>query len=351
MRARTLILGCLSAAVLLAAAPATGAGAPGQAFVAYEKAGATQTPEVWAAGPGGATPQMLGAGVGPLLAPDGRLVAAGSAASGSGPALLVYSVAGAPVAGYGSLTEASAQPLAWSPDSRYLAVAFQSNSVSDIAQGSTLAVIDLETGALTTIAHGISDGASFAVDGSDRLAYAVAPSLSPGAPVDIRIAAADGSSPVLLTHDGRSLNPVWGSRGIAYDRERLRAGYAPQYEIWLTSPAGRSRQLTRVPAGPLVSGLVPLAFSADGSRLLAEFEGQDTSAAWTVTVGSGRARALSAGRHSLQGAGISRGGGTVLLDEDSFERPPSAGRIVTMPFGGGRPHVLVAHGGEASWTG
>ena len=41
----------------------------------------------------------------------------------------------------------------------------------------------------------------------------------------------------------------------------------------------RVRKLTHVRVGPLVQGLVPLAFSADGARLLAEFEGEDTSEA------------------------------------------------------------------------
>ena len=51
-----------------------------------------------------------------------------------GPAIVVYSTAaGAPLNTL-SLDTATAQPLAWSPDSRYLAVFMQSNSVTNIAQ-------------------------------------------------------------------------------------------------------------------------------------------------------------------------------------------------------------------------
>ena len=161
----------------------------------------------------------------------------------------------------------------------------------------------------------------------------------------------DGSGRRALTTDGRSLNPVWGPNYIAYDREHLRRNYAPRYDIWLRAPgSSAARRLTNVPANKLVVGLVPIAFSAGGSRLLSEFEGQDTSAAWTVRVPSGRARPIVFRNQSVVGAGISRDGGTLLVDLGSFEGPPSSGRVASIPFTGGRPTVLVAHGGQASWN-
>jgi hypothetical protein len=227
----------------------------------------------------------------------------------------------------------------------------QSNSVTDIAKGSGLAVIDTTTGAVTTIAHGQVQGASFAPDGSDRIVYGLAPSLAVNAPVNLYIAQPDGSGTQALTHDGRSLYPIWGPRYIAYDREHLRRNYAPRYDIWLRAPgSSAARRLTNVPADKLVVGLVPIAFSASGGRLLSEFEGEDTSAAWTVRVPSGRARPITFRNQSVLGAGISRDGGTLLVDLGSFEAPPSAGRVASIPFVGGRPTVLVAHGGQASWN-
>jgi hypothetical protein len=100
-----------------------------------------------------------------------------------------------------------------------------------------------------------------------------------------------------------------------------------------------------------VQGLIPLDFSAAGSRLLAEFVGEDTSEAFAVNVTNGRARALHVGREEVQGAGISSDGATLLLNTQSFEQAPSHGRIVTVPWAGGAPTVLVAHGAQASWNG
>jgi hypothetical protein len=95
---------------------------------------------------------------------------------------------------------------------------------------------------------------------------------------------------------------------------------------------------------------VPLAFAADGNRLLAEFEGQDTSEAWTVRVPTRSARRVTVRGRSVVGAGISGNGRTLLIEEGSFLESASAGRLATVPFGGGRSRVLVSHGAEASWN-
>jgi len=344
------------AACLLVVAPAAtgGTSAFSETYLAYTTGTATSPSQVWAAGAGGAPAKLLGAGEEPLLSPSGGLVAASvsAAGSGEGPALAVYHVDGAPALDYASANSVSAIPLAWSSDSKYLAVSLISTAVKNIAEGSSLAVIDLETGTMTTVAHGIVEGASFAPEGSDRLAYGLTSSYQSLAPVNVHISAPDGSGARLFTHDGRSLNPVWGAGGIAFDRERLRHLAFPAYQLWLAPAAGgAARQLTHVKVNTLVSGLVPIAFSADGLRLLAEFEGQDTSAAWTVDLSTGRVRPLTTpGRHTLQAAGISQDGTTLLVDEDSFEGPPSMGRVVTIPFDGGPARVLVAHAGQASWN-
>jgi hypothetical protein len=100
----------------------------------------------------------------------------------------------------------------------------------------------------------------------------------------------------------------------------------------------------------LASGLVPLAFSSDGRRLLAEFEGQDTSEAWTVSVPTRRARRVTVRGRSVVGAGISRDGRTLLIEEGAFLEAAAAGRVATVPFAGGRSRVLVSHGAQASWN-
>jgi hypothetical protein len=267
-----------------------------------------------------------------------------------GPSIGIYPSSGAALANYLSLETATATPLAWSPDSRYLAVALQSNAVKNIAAGSGLDVIDTQTGTVTTITHGVIYGASFARDGSDRLVFAMARSLVTTAATNLYISEASGAGMHSITSDGRSLLPVWGPKYIAYDRERMRK-LSPEYQIWLATPAGvRVRRLTHIAVDPLAQGLVPLAFSASASRLLAEFVGEDTSEAYAVNAVSGRARIVTVHKQTVQGAGISSDGSTLLLDAGSFEEPSSHGQIVTAPFAGGRAKVLVAHGAQASWN-
>ncbi|MGO9321109.1 MAG: hypothetical protein ACLQBY_09960 [Solirubrobacteraceae bacterium] len=336
------------------AVPDLVAEAPMVPRLAYLTETATSTAKVWVASASGGERKLLGPGQQPLLAPNGGSVAVSlfgaTADSEHGPALGIYPASGGAVADYLDLETATATPLAWSPDSRYLAVYRQSNETVEIAAGSGLDVIDTQTGAVSSIAEGAIYGASFARDGSDRLVFAMSHSLSPSASTNLYESEADGAGVHRITSDGRSLNPVWGPSYIAYDRERMRH-LSPEYQIWLASPSGvRVRKVMHVSVGPLLQGLVPLAFSANGSRLLAEFEGEDTSGAYAVSVASGRARSVTVHGRMVQGAGISSDGSTLLIDAGSFEQPPSHGRIVTVPFAGGHAKVLVAHGSQASWN-
>ncbi len=324
--------------------------------LAYVTQTATSTPKVWLASAGGGEPKALGPGDQPLLSPDGRSVAVSlfGATPGPqehGPSIGVYSASGTPVSDYFDLETATATPLAWSPDSRYLLVYRQSNESVLIAQGSGLDVLDTQTGAITSIAEGAIYGASFARDGSDRLVFAVSHSLSPSAPVNLYESEVDGAGLHRITSDGRSLDPVWGPTYIAYDRERMRH-LSPEYQIWLESPGGGApvRRVTHIPVSQLSQGLVPLAFSANGNRLLAQFEGEDNIDAYAVNVLSGHARAVTVHGRAVVGAGISASGSTLLVDENVLFQPPSKARVATVPFAGGSSHVLVAHGAQASWN-
>jgi hypothetical protein len=320
----------------------------GLAFVTGTGTGPDQ---IAVASTSGAGARALGPGDSPLISPDGTLVAASlfSGGSESGPALAVYRVTSGPSATYLSLAKATVQPLAWSHDSRYLACFARSTSLTNTAPRSSLEVLDTNTGTIVTIAHGQISGASFSPDARDLLVFSKSRS-ELNTRVNLYTAQATGAGLRRITADGRSLNPVWGAKGIAYDRQRLRRQDAPVFQIWLRSASGSTKQLTHLRIPKLVSGLVPVAFSSDGTRLLAEFEGQDTSEAWTVTVASRRARRLRSHGRSVLGEGISSDGSAVLVGEGSFEEPPSNGRIATLPFGGGAPALLVAHGAAASWN-
>jgi hypothetical protein len=308
---------------------------------------------VWTALADGAEPRPLGPGAAPLLAPNGMTVAAGLFGSGTetGPSLALYPTSGARPAAFGNLAVANAQPLAWSPDSRYLAVVLTSTAVRHIASRSGLAILDTSTGSLRSIASGIVYGASFAPDGSDRVVFGRAGSESVSARVNLYTAEASGAGLRRITSDGRSLNPVWGPRFIAYDRERLRRNDAPVYQIWLRgSSPGAALRLTSIAVRSLVSGLVPLAFSGDGKRLLAEFVGQDTSEAWTVQVAARRARPVRVKRRPVVGGAISSDGSRLLVAEGGLEGPAQGDDVVTVPFAGGAPTLLAAHAAQPSWN-
>ena len=189
-------------------------------------------------------------------------------------------------------------------------------------------MLDTKTSSYRILAYGTIYGASFARDGSDRLVYARAANQTLSARVNVHVVSAGGSGDTPLTHDGRSLNPVWGRLGIAFDRERLRRRADPAYEVWLMAAQGSHRaRLTSVGVPPLQDGLVPIAFSADGTRLLAEYEGADTSRAWAVDVITRRAHELRRAGHSVAGAAISKNGAALLVDRGGFLNPPSSGIV------------------------
>jgi WD40 repeat protein len=323
--------------------------------IAYVTETAKTPPVVWTVRGDGSQKTQLGPGTSPIVSPSGAQVAVGlfgTSPNETGPAIAIYSTTGGVPLTYLNLKTENATPLAFSPDGRYLAIDVQSTAIRNGARLSGIAIVDLQANTLKLIAHGQPYGASFAPNGSDELVYGLAPSQTLSAPVNVFRSKPDGTGTVALTRDGRSLFPVWGPGAIAYDRERLRRNDAPVYQIWLRSPTGAStRRLTSIHVRTLVSGLVPLAFSSDGTRLLAEFGGEDTSEAWTVRVPSGRARRLTVRGRSVQAAGLSSDGATVLIDEGGLNGPASEGRTATVPFAGGRSTALVAHGSQASWNG
>ena len=291
---------------------------------------------------------MIGRGTAPLLSPNGRLVAASTART-SGSALELISSDGSATTDYFDASRRSAAAVSWSSDSRYVAVSLASTDPASNAS-SGLAVIDTRSRTWRLLARGTIYGASFDPASPRRLAYAVAFSQALTAPVDIHMVNVDGSSPASLTHDGRSLYPVWGRRAVAFDREQIRSHADPINQIWLMTATGElTRQVTHIQVPPLHSGLVPLGFSHDGSRLLAEYVGTNTSRAWAIDLDKGTTQQIIENGHSVSGSAISRDGSELLVDQGGFLNPPDSGRIETIPFLGGRAHTLVPHGSSPSW--
>ncbi len=315
--------------------------------LAYGTGTATGTPQIWLADATGRHARKLGPGYEPLLSPNGRLVAA-TGASAKGPLLLIYSASGKVLGRFYKAATYSVVPSAWSPDSRYLAVELF-DPVSRGIGKSGLAVIDTSTGRTVTIARGFTEGVSFSPAAGDTLVYGFAKSDAENTADNLFTAAANGTgTPTQLTHDGHSLNPVWGKRGILFDRERARK-LAPRFDIFLLS-GGRSSQITNVTPDRLSEGLVPLAVSADGTRLAAEYEGQDNSEGWSLNVVTHHATELATPTAGLQDTGISSDGKRILVDVGQFMNPPSSGKVETVPFSGGPATVLVRHAGSPSWN-
>jgi Tol biopolymer transport system component len=328
----------LLALALVPAADAAQAAVP--AKLAYVTGLAGTRPQVHVANVDGSGAIALGTGVDALISPDGERVAIVTPYTRRGTSLVVRPAAGGAAVTL-VRTDDSIGPLTWSPDGAYLAV---------VINTTRLIVIDVASGARRVVARGQIQGASFSPDGR-RLAYARSRSARLLARVNVFVVGVNGSGRRALTHDGRSLWPVWGPTRIAFTHERLRRADAPVYQLRVMRPDGSGvRQLTHLRIPRLLSGLTPTAWSANGTRLLAEYGGQDTSEAWVVDVASGRARDLTGRFDGVLGADLSADGTTVLVQRGYFDDPRRQS-IAAIPFGGGRATTLVRHGSAPSWGG
>jgi hypothetical protein len=299
---------------------------------------------VWLAAANGMAAHRITASFSPALSPDGREVAL---TPDTGRPLAVYAASGALVGGFFAVERWVVHALAWSPDSRYLAVALQPAGGIRHPGVPYLALIDTRTGVVRTIADGLVEGLSFAPATPDRLVYGLDAARARGGP-GLYTASVPAGRVQRMT-DG--LNPVWGHRGIVFDRERRRTRNGtptfPIYQLFLLAGT-HVMQITHMSVSYLGDGLVPVALSADGTRLAANWVGEDTDQAWSVNLLTHHLHEFPAG---LTAAGISRDGRRVLL-ESMFGLlfSPATSRIETMPFSGGSASVLVTHGGEASWN-
>jgi hypothetical protein len=243
-------------------------------------------------------------------------------------------------------------PIAWSPDSRYIAVGLTDvNAVNKVGR-SGLVIIDTETGKSSMVGHGSIEGASWAPT-RDTVVFAVSKSPAFTSRSSLFTATPGSTSVHGLITGANSVNPVWGKLGIAYDRVTSRGKQkAPVDQIWLLNGTHET-QITHTHPGPLVSGLGPVAVSADGTKMIADYGGQDTSIAYTVDLKTHAVKIVKvtgAGQQYVTPWGISRDGKRLLVDIGGFENTLSAGKIESVPFGGGSPTVLVAHGGVPSWN-
>jgi Tol biopolymer transport system component len=295
--------------------------------------------DVWVADANGKHARKIGHGVEAHVSPTGDDVAIVTPrGSNGGYALVVRPAGGGPARTLATAKETLAF-VSWAGDSIHVVAAVDNR----------LVVADAETGRARTIARGNVQGASFSPD-STRVAYAISRNQQLSTPVNIRVANIDGTGNHAITHDGRSLFPIWGPSRIAFSHERLRRADAPIYQLWLMNPNGtHRRQLTHTRVPSLVSGLTATQFSGNGKRLLAEYVGQDTSEAWTVDVATGKGRDLTGRVDGVIGEALSADGKTVLVQRGFFDDPLRQS-VATIPWAGGRATVLVKHGSAPSWN-
>lgn len=314
-------------------------------------------PIVWAAEDNGKHAHELAPGTNPRVSPDGQIVAflhQGKGRSSKPQLMLAPADGSAPVNSLASGWRETSV-FDWSPDSSTIAAV-----LGPELGPKRLVLIDLATGAQQMIAGGFFSGVSFA-PGGRQLVYSRAASEDFPPRSDVyRYDIPGGETiravqPVRLTHDGRSTDPLWGPNNKIVFVKQLDAKkrkYGPKNELFLMNPNGKGvRRLTHTKVDPLLQGLYPTTWSSDGKRLLAEFEGQDTTYAVTVNPRTGAQRPLiEATEQGFLGAGLSPDGKYVLGKTMGFEPGPGTD-VGIVPYAGNKSVRVLAHNAfEPSWS-
>ena len=341
-----LLLPALVLAALLALPAAAGA------TLAYVKAPFEGM--VFVADDNGHGARAIELGYSPRVSPDGNWVAYQHEGR-KGQELKLAPSSGGPgkalLAGFPEVFE-----FAWSPDSTRIAAV-----VGPELGKRKLVLLDLATGLQSIVATGFFSGFSFSPDGSE-IAYALAqkenfPPRSdifrfrvpvPGA-IELQI-----YNPVRLTRDHNSSQPLWGPQTIVFVKalEAKKRRYGGKNELFLMSPEGKGvKRLTHTKVDPLLQGLFPTEWSADGSRLLTEFQGQDVSYAVVVNPKTGAQRPVAGtGETGFVGTDLSSDGKLVLGFNGGFDPGLRKHKVQTVPYSGGKPKTLVTEAFEPSWN-
>jgi hypothetical protein len=330
----------LCAAVALAATPAR------TRLMTYIT-GLSTSPQVWVANLNGSSPFDLGPASSALISPNGSYVAAVSKGqTNKASTLSVYATGGGAAAVVVESPQIMQLPVgAWSSDSKLILVVVG-------ASPADLDVVDVATGKSRTIATGVIYGASFSPGSSDNVVYARgAPNKTP---VNLYTTTSTGAGTRQLTHDGASVEPLWGAHGIVYSDESAHAKtHTAQLQLWLINPDGSgARQLTNIAIKSGWEGLTPIAISADGEHVLANLvgpPGSNDTEAYTVDLSAKKPpRDLTGQGSGYIGDAISSDGNWVLLTKGTANNLASFS-VELVKWPGGKPTTLVKQGAYASW--
>ncbi len=335
------LLGALVAAIALLALPAAA-----QATLTYVKN--PMKPAVYIANDNGGGTFRVGPGSNPKVSPDGDVIAYAYERSNGKRELKIAAAAGG-----GSKTVMTGLQdsflVTFSPDSKLIA-AVRGPEIGK----RKLVLIDVTSGTLLrTVASGYFSGISFSPDGTE-LTYSVSQSEGFPAKSDVYTATVAPGKPVQITKGGNSLDPLWGPSDKIVFVKQLGAKsrkYGPKNELFLMNPDGTGvKRLTNTQVGPLLQGLTPTEWSANGKRLLAEFVGQDTSYAVAVNPKTGAQTPLGkTGEQGFVGTAISKDGSMVLGFTGGFEPGPNH-TVEAVPYDDGRVKTLVKNAYEPDWS-
>jgi Tol biopolymer transport system component len=314
-------------AVALASTACGGGGGGGNDSTGGRIAYETPDGALWVANADGTGRMRLtqaGSGSQPTLAPDGTLIAFGRNSGYTGRLFTVPTSGGKPTL-VGPLSGGRVVYFAWSPDATKL-VSVKSKDVvlTDLRDGSSTVI------ATAALGRALIDRATFSPDGS-QIAY----DYYVGRGAEIRIFDIEKRSTHAVARGHADTWPLWGEGGLAFSR-----GSDQDADIWLVpSSESAPRRLTQTG-----TGLHAMGWSADGKSLVAASPGIRN---WGIDVPSGTARDIT-GDGGLIASGISRDGSTVLALSPCGSQ--GRGKLQTLPFEGGEPHVLVEGACYGTWN-
>jgi hypothetical protein len=321
---------------MLGAALALVVAVPAEATLVYVKDAGELDTRVWVAQDDGSQARKFGLGHSPRISDDGRWIAWIKPGT---PDQLMMRLADRSRKARVVARSSFVGDFRFSPDSKTLGFVLSRR----------LFVYDIREREEVRVASGVIRGFSFSPDSASVVFGTAGRSDAVDAPSDLYSVRLENSSRRRITRDRKSLNPLWGPAGIIHDRMRPREDDAPSYNLFEIQPDGGSlRRITRLRIPNLVSGLVPVELSAAGNRLLAEFVGQDTGMGFRVNPMTGKSHVLDPEREFL-GFDVTADGRTVLGHTGGPD-PTARHNVVTMPYAGGDPEVLVRRASFPDWN-